>query len=77
MSLPAGIVRLSPGARISCVQAVQHQDDRPADYAYETVELNGEPALQLWVPDSGNEIMYVSVQYELWVEQQVGSINWL
>ena len=56
---------IPPGATIQSVQAVPHGDNEPFDYEHETVPHDGGHAIRLWVPDSGGEIMYISVKYGL------------
>jgi len=57
-------VPLPPGAKLKLVQAKPH-DGQPFDYKYELTQQLGQPAIRLWVPDSGGQVMYISVHYDL------------
>ena len=55
-------VPLPPGAHVLAVEAVPHEGQAYA-YDYENTCQDGEPALGLWVPDSGESIMYIRLRY--------------
>jgi len=58
------IVPLPPGSRLKAVEAVPHEGI-PHPYEYEQTTVTGQPAITLWVPDSGESIMYIRIDYDL------------
>ncbi len=57
-------IHLPPGATLKSVEAVPHEGE-PTAFPYESVKLDGAPAITLWAPDSAGETMYVRVSYSL------------
>jgi len=57
-------VPLPPKALLSAVIAVPHEGE-PFDYPFEHIQLNGQQAIRLWIPDAGEKVMYISIKYSL------------
>ena len=58
------IIPLPPKSKLGKVEAVPHEG-APVAHPFEQVQQDGRPAVRLWVPDGGGEVMYVRIGYEL------------
>ena len=54
------------------VEAVPHEGN-PVGHPFEQMRLDGQPAVRLWVPDGGEEVMYIRIGYELPPSQEIRS----
>ncbi|MFH0921762.1 MAG: hypothetical protein V1913_15545 [Fibrobacterota bacterium] len=57
-------VPLPPGARLHSVKAVPHEG-KAYPYKYEQPAAGEEQSITLWVPDSGESVMYIQINYDL------------
>jgi hypothetical protein len=57
-------VPLPPGARLKSVRAIPHEG-RAYAYEHTASAADGQTTVSLWVPDSGETVMYIRIAYEL------------